>query len=319
MSAAFDRVRGHVDAGRLPSAVLGVATAEGTVALEGFGAAASDRYPLFSITKPLLGIAAARAIERGLLTTETPLRDAVPEFGAGRDDVVLLRHLASHTAGIAEPPLDPVTPLREELVTRGRDFAAGSASRYSSLAFEGIAALVEHATGHDWADAVAQWAGEIGADGLSLDHAGSVEVVDAAASGVDMARFAALRHPGAGLVGRAEDLLRLGSELLRIEGGATGGVLQPATLAMMRRPLTGDIPRLEPYIAERGQDWGFTWNLRSRAPGLIDQDVYGHGGWAGTEFWVHPSAGIAWVLLTNAVSRPGVDLDALDNAVVSAR
>lgn len=319
MSAAFDLVRGHVAAGRLPSAVLGVATADGTIALEGFGAAASARYPLFSITKPLLGIAAARAIERGLLTTETPLQAAVPEFGSGRDDTVLLRHLVSHTAGIAEPPLDPVTPLREELITRGRDFVAGSASRYSSLAFEGIAALVEHTTGQDWADAVAQWAGEIGADGLSLDHAGAVEVVDAARSGVDMARFAALRHPGAGMVGRAEDLLRLGSELLRIEGGATDGILQPATLAMMRRPLTGDIPRLEPYPTESGQDWGFTWNLRTRAPGLIDRDVYGHGGWAGTEFWVHPGAGVAWVLLTNAVSRPGVDLDALDNAVVAGR
>ena len=87
----------------------------------------------------------------------------------------------------------------------------------------------------------------------------------------------------------------------------------------VRPPLTGDIPRLEPYPAESGQDWGFTWNLRSRAPGLIDQDVYGHGGWAGTEFWVHPGAGIAWVLLTNAVSRPGVDLDAIDNAVVAGR
>ena len=81
--------------------------------------------------------------------------------------------------------------------------------------------------------------------------------------------------------------------------------MSPATLAMMRRPLTGDIPRLEPYPAERGQDWGFTWNLRTRAPGLIDRDVYGHGGWSGTEFWVHPTAGVAWVLLTNQADAPG--------------
>lgn len=317
--AAFDRVRSHVEEGRLPSAVLGVATASGIVALDAFGAQVGDRYPLFSITKPLVGIAAARVVERGLLTSETPLTTAVPGFGADRDDIVRLRHLVSHTSGIAEPALDTPGPLRAELTTRGRDFAAGTASRYSSLAFEGIAALVEHATGREWDAAVADFAGEIGADGLSADHAGAVPVVDAAAAGVDMARFAALRHPGAGLTGRAEDLLRLGSALLRIGGGETGGILQPSTLAMMRRPLTGDIPRLEPYPAERGQDWGFTWNLRTRAPGLIDQDTYGHGGWAGTEFWVHPTAGLAWVLLTNAVSRPGVDLDELDNAVVAGR
>ncbi|MFS0865810.1 serine hydrolase domain-containing protein [Microbacterium sp. 179-B 1A2 NHS] len=318
-TAAFDRVRSHVTAGQLPSAVLGVATAAGTVALDAFGASVDDRYPLFSITKPLVGIAAARAIERGLLTTETPLTAALPEFGTARDDVVRLRHLVSHTSGISEPPLDTATPLRTELLTAGRDFAAGTASRYSTLAFEGVAALVSAVTGREWDAEVASWAAEIGADGLSLDHAGTVAVDDAAAAGVDMDRFVALRNPGAGLAGRAEDLLRLGTALLRIGAGETGGILQPETLAMMRRPLTGDIPRLEPYPAERGQDWGFTWNLRSRAPGLIDQDVYGHGGWAGTEFWVHPSAGLAWVLLTNRAVRPGVDLDELDNAVVSAR
>ena len=87
---------------------------------------------------------------------------------------------------------------------------------------------------------------------------------------------------------------------------------------MMLRPLTGDIPRLDPYPAERGQDWGFAWNLRTRAPGLIDRDVYGHGGWAGTEFWIHPTAGICWVLLTNQAERQGVDADQLDNAIIAA-
>lgn len=318
--AAFEWVRRHVETGRLPTAVLGVATADGTVALEAFGdARVDDRYPLFSITKPLVGIAAARAVERGLLTLETPLSVAVPGFGADRDDIVRLRHLASHTSGISEPPLDTASPLREELVMQGRDFAAGTASRYSTLGFTGIAALIEHATGNMWDAEVAAWAAEIGAEGLSLDLAGAHPIVDAAAAGVDMARFAAGRNPGAGLAGRADDLLRLGTGLLRIGAGDDTGFLAPATLAMMRRPLTGDIPRLEPYPADRGQDWGFTWNLRSRAPGLIDRDVYGHGGWAGTEFWVHPTAGVAWVLLTNRAMRDGVDIDELDNAIVSGR
>lgn len=318
-STAFDLVRRHVADDRLPTAVLGVASADGTVALEAFGpASAEDRYPLFSITKPLLGIAAARAIARGQLTPETPLTTALPEFGARRDDVVRLRHLASHTSGIAEPPLDTAVPLRTELLSRGRDFVAGTASRYSTLAFEGIAALVEHATGRAWDAEVSAWAAEIGADGLSLDLSDAHLIADAAAAGLDMARFAALRNPGAGLAGRADDLLRLGSALLRIGGGERGGILSPATLAMMLRPLTCAIPRLEPYPAERGQDWGFTWNLRSRAPGLIDRDVYGHGGWAGTQFWVHPTAGVAWVLLTNRADHASVDADAIDNAIIGA-
>ena len=163
------------------------------------------------------------------------------------------------------------------------------------------------------------WAAAVGATGLTLDpSAGPHTVVDAVEKGLDMRSFASHRNPGAGMIGTASDLLGIGSALLRIGQGEAGGIVQPATLAMMLRPFTGDIPRLEPYLAERGQDWGFTFNLRTRAPGLIDRDVYGHGGWAGTEFWIHPSAGVAFVLMTNRNERPGVDLDELDNAVISA-
>jgi CubicO group peptidase (beta-lactamase class C family) len=323
--AAFDWARRHVEAGRLPTAVLGIATAEGTVALDAFGATdgrparVDDPYWLFSITKVLTGLSAARAVERGYLTTETPLVSAVPEFGAGRDDVVRLRHLVSHTSGIREPSLDPPEGLRAALLAPGRDFAAGAASRYSTVAFDGIAALVHHTAGWRWDADIAAWAARIGATGFTLDP--GVEphpVVDAERLGLDMRGFASHRNPGAGMIGTAADLLALGSALLRIRRGETEtSVVHPATLEMMLRPLTGDIPRLEPYVAERGQDWGFTFNLRTRAPGLIDRDVFGHGGWAGTEFWVHPTAGVAFVLLTNQAERPVVDLDEIDNAVVS--
>lgn len=323
--AAMDWARRHVDAGRIPTAVVGVANAHGILALDAFGATGDrparmdDVYRLFSITKPLTGIAAARAIERGQLTPQTALTEAMPEFGKWRDDAVRLWHLASHTSGIAEPPLDPPRSLREELRERGRDFLAGSASRYSTIAFEGIAALIEHATGRSWDAEVSAWAAEIGATGLTLDPDDAVPIPDIADAGVDLDRFVATRAPGAGLSGRASDLLALGSELLQIHGGKTDAILRPATLAMMLRPLTGDIARLDPYPAERGQDWGFTWNLRTRAPGLITRDGYGHGGWAGTELWIHPDVGLAWVLMTNRAQRTGVDIDELDNAVVSAR
>ena len=323
--AAFDWARRHVDAGRMPTAVLGIATADGVVALDAFGATdgrparVDDHYWLFSITKVLTGLSAARAVERGLLTTETPLTAAIPEFGAARDDVVRLRHLVSHTSGIREPTLDPAEGLRAALLAPGRDFVAGTASRYSTVAFDGIAELVRHSTGRDWDADVAAWAAAVGATGLTLDpSAGPHTVVDAVEKGLDMRSFASHRNPGAGMIGTASDLLGIGSALLRIGQGEAGGIVQPATLAMMLRPFTGDIPRLEPYLAERGQDWGFTFNLRTRAPGLIDRDVYGHGGWAGTEFWIHPSAGVAFVLMTNRNERPGVDLDELDNAVISA-
>ena len=177
--------------------MLGIATADGTVALDAFGATdartarVDDHYRLFSVTKPLVGLTAARAIERGLLTPETPLTDALPAFGANRDDIVRLRHLASHTSGITEPPLDAPNPLREELLGAGRDFPAGTASRYSTLAFEGIAALIEHATGGSGMPSSRRGPRQIGADGLTLDEASDPHpIVGAADAGVDIARFA---------------------------------------------------------------------------------------------------------------------------------
>ncbi|PJJ70700.1 CubicO group peptidase (beta-lactamase class C family) [Diaminobutyricimonas aerilata] len=316
---AFDWARRQVESGALPTAVLGVATAAGVQALDAFGATGSraaridDHYRLFSITKPLVGLAAARMIEMGLATPGTPLQSDVPEFGRNRDDVVRLRHLVSHTSGIAEPPMDTAAGLEAGLLGE-RDFAAGTASRYSTIAFEGVARMIRARTGRVWDEAVADTLAGVEASGLTLDEASDPHhVVDAADAGLDLQRFAALRHPGAGLLGRAEDLLSVGAALLR----NTGEIVRPTTLAMMLRPLTGDIPRLDPYPAERGQDWGFTWNLRTRAPGLIDRDAYGHGGWSGAEFWVHPTVGVAYVLLTNRAERPTVNADELDNAVVS--
>lgn len=319
-SFAFDWARRHVTEGRIPTAVLGIATADGTVALDAFGATGGrvarvdDHHRLFSVTKPLVGLTAARAIERGLLTPETPLTDALPAFGANRDDVVRLRHLASHTSGISEPPLDSPTPLRDELLSAGRDFRVGAASRYSTLAYVGIAALIAHATGREWDADLTAWASALGADGITLDEASDPHpIVGAAEAGLDVARFARRRNPGAGLIGRAQDLLAIGAALLR--GG--DDIVRPATLVMMRRSLTDGIPRLDPDSAERGQDWGFTWKLPTRAPGLIDRDAFGHGGWAGAEFWIHPTARVAYVFLTNA-SLPDLDTDRLDNAIIGA-
>ncbi|WP_282955660.1 serine hydrolase [Microbacterium azadirachtae] len=80
-----------------------------------------------------------------------------------------LSHLVSHTSGIDEPPLDTPVPLRDELIRRGRDFPAGTTSRYSTLAFAGVAALIEHVTGETWDAAISAWTRAVGAHGITLD------------------------------------------------------------------------------------------------------------------------------------------------------
>lgn len=327
---AFDWARRHVESAALPTAVVAVADRTGIVDAAAFGTSegaavtVDDPYLLFSITKPLTALTAARAMERGLLTPATALQEAVPGFGANRDDTVRLWHLLSHTSGIGEPPLDPAADLTTELVSRGRDFAAGTMSRYSTLAFTGVARMIEHVTDRSWEAELSVWTSQVGATGLTLDpDAPAHPVADAGAAGVDITRFRSHRNPGAGARGTASDLLAIGTQLLRLTDPndavpADERIVHPATLRAMITSRTDGIPRLDPFSADRGTHWGLGWNLRTEAPGLLDRDVFGHGGWAGTEFWVHPTAGIAWVLLTNQALRPGVDIDELDNAIVTA-
>ncbi|MCU1407474.1 MAG: hypothetical protein JWQ43_3777 [Glaciihabitans sp.] len=319
-ATAFDWARRQVDSGLLPTAVLGIATSEGVVALDAFGASGDrqakidDYYPLFSITKPIVGLTALRAVENGLLSLTAPLSSALPEFVRGD---VTLTHLLTHTSGIAEPSLDAPQGLRRALLEGGADFAAGSMSRYSSVAFDGVKALVESATGDTLESALAAMLGPIGAGGITFDiDVDPHPVVDAAQQGLDYNAFVKLNHPGAGLLARASDLLALGSALLREDGS----VVHRSTQAAMLRHHTVGLPKLEPYPAERGQDWGLGWNVRHSAPGLLERNVFGHGGWAGTEFWIYPELGVCFVLLTNIASpsRFGLETDQLFNAVAAA-
>jgi CubicO group peptidase (beta-lactamase class C family) len=321
-SHAFDWAKRQVESGPLPTAVLGIATADGVADVAAFGASGDraahigDAYPIFSITKPLVALTALRAVERGLLALDAPIAGAVPEFGSGRSDTVTLTHLLTHTSGIEEPPLDAPLGLRRSLVEGRVDFAAGTATRYSSIAFEGVAALVEQATGSTLHAELEELALAAGAPGLTFDtDCNPHPVVDAEEQGLDYSAFTRLRHPGAGLFATADDLLAIGSALLRNDGS----LVHPTTRDAMLRPLTSGLPKLEPYPVERGQDWGLGWNLRHSAPGLLERGVFGHGGWAGTEFWMYPEIGVCFVLLTNVATpgRLGFNADPLFNAVAA--
>jgi CubicO group peptidase (beta-lactamase class C family) len=321
MRSAFDWAQRQVRDGILPTAVLGIGTSKGISDVAAFGSSGSrvattdDAYPLFSITKPLVGLTALRAVERGLLALDAPLVGALPEF---HNPAVTLIHLLSHTSGVSEPRLDVAEGTRRGLLDGDQDFAPGSMTRYSSIAFEGVAALVETATGQSLDANLASLAADAGMPGLTFERDGDPHpVFGAAEQDLDYERFVTLRHPGAGLFATATDLLNLGSALLRDDGS----VVQPTTRAAMLRPLTAGLPKLAPYPVERGQDWGLGWNLRHSAPGLLERGVFGHGGWAGTEFWVYPELDLSFVLLTNvaAPDRLGFNADPLFNAVAAGR
>ncbi|MGW0484226.1 serine hydrolase domain-containing protein [Nonomuraea sp. NPDC003214] len=316
---ALDWVRREIDGGRLPCAVFGAATSGGIQVLEAFGThdgratRTDDHFALFSVTKPLVGLAALRQVERGLLSLRRPLRDVLPAFA--RPDVTLW-HLLTHTAGIAEQTLTP-DDLVEHLVTAPALFEAGTLSHYSNLAFAGIAEMIRDVTGRDVAGVVDSDLNPLvpGGGRITFDPAcdpAEVHGVELLGPGFDLDAFVRLRHPAGALFSRAEDLLALGGALLR----GDRALIHPTTLAAMTTPQTTGLVKLQPDPVNAGQDWGLTWNLRHSAPGLLERRLYGHGGASGCQWWMYPEQDACFVLLINvmAPSLSGVDVDGLHNA-----
>ncbi|GAA1699410.1 serine hydrolase domain-containing protein [Microcella alkalica] len=318
---AIDWMRARVDSGQLPTGVLGVCSADGVLALEAFGtdggrpATVDDRYALYSVTKPLTGLVIARAIERGLLTSETPLRVALPQAPAG---AATLGQLLSHTSGIVDHELDGGESLRESLATALLESAPGTVRRYNNLAYEGAVAILEHATGEEFIDLFTELTDAAGAGTLSFDPADAHEIHDADLAGHDPSLVFAARHPAAGAVGSVHDLLAIGQSLL----AGDSRIVAPTTLAAMQRSRTTGLPVLDEDLIKRFEDFGLAWNLPHR-PGLLDHSLFGHTGWTGTQFWISRDSGLCVVALTNRLDswRPevGVDWDQLLNAAMSAR
>ncbi len=329
--AAADWTHRQVDLGRLPVAVIGVVDANGVVDVAAFGtdsvsgrtAHVDDRFALYSITKPLVALTAMRAVERGLLTTETPLREALPAFS---HPGVTLQHVLSHTSGIADVRLEDdgavrshghATTLREAVERAPIEFVPGTARRYANLSWEGAVALVEHATGNAFADEFAAMAATVGAHHLSFDAEGAHHVHGYERYDHDPTQLFPLRHPAAGAVANAADLLAVARSLLMNDGA----IVSPATLAAMQQSRTAGLYVIDVEPLKRFEQFGLGF-LLPRGPGLLDHSVYGHSGWTNTQLWVSPAAGRAVVMLTNRLdaSEPdvGMNVDQLLNAVFLA-
>ncbi|MFF1828987.1 serine hydrolase domain-containing protein [Paenarthrobacter sp. NPDC058040] len=319
---AIDWARKQTEQGRVPVAVLGIASSEGIEEIVAFGsdggrnATADDHFALFSVTKPITALTVMRQVELGKLSLGTFLATAVPGFGADRTDNVTLEHLLSHRSGITDPNIDAATPLRDALTKAGQTFYAGSLVQYCNLAFEGAAAMAEWADGRPFEEQLLALAADTGAQGLTFDAGCKPHTVHVDSEpSLDVHAMYKNRHPGAGLFGTAADLLNLGTELLRDSGKA----VQPATLAAMRRPRTKDVPFISVLPSPR-RHTGLGFQLPANESELTARGIYGHPGWAGTEWWMLPEQDRCVVFLTNVLDTPdlGVDTTELFNAVAAS-
>jgi CubicO group peptidase (beta-lactamase class C family) len=103
-----------------------------------------------------------------------------------------------------------------------------------------------------------------------------------------------------------------------LNGGELGGkrYLSPESLKLLKTVQTGDLPTGFLQSAEygyRGTNYGWgigTCVLRAPHPGvaaMLSPGTFGHGGAWGTQAWIDPVRGVAYVLM---VQRPVGNADA---------
>ncbi len=280
-------------------------------------------FDLASVTK-VFGTAAlaARLVERGWITWETPVSALLPQFSHGE---IKIKHLLSHTAGFAAwAPFweqirekfsgqdllrvaiaDRQRMMRELVLASVPEVAVETRALYSDLSFLILGFALEEATGLPLDVAVKRWVwAPMGIEGAFYRRTfGTLETLqDVAATELSEWRGGVLQgqvhdencwtmggYGGhAGAFGRAEDVLRFARALCL-------GFFSPQTLRAMWTRVS------RPSGCERTLGWDTPSSEGSSVGRLFSQASVGHLGFTGTSLWIEPEKGIAAVLLSNRV------------------
>lgn len=343
--------QGWVDSGRIVGGVLLVAQAGVLryVSARGWadrerrvGVTQDTRFRLASLTKLLTSVTVLRLCEQGILHLDAPVTEALlafrPCLSTGREPVITLRHLLSHTSGLSygfeqtcgnayeragvSDGLDRVEfDLEENLMRLARQpllFEPGSAWGYS-LATDVLGAVIEQSTGLALSRVIAEQvthplgmgstsfrqdqgylarAYKDGADGPERISDNDVLVLESGRAQVSSGRVYDAQAYESGGAGM---LGSAGDYLKLLECLRLGGaplLSLPNTLALLGNAI-GEVT-----LKGRGPGWTFGLGPLILDDPLAAGQPQGVGTWSwcglyGSHYWVDPVAEVSLVVLTN--------------------
>ena len=305
---ALDVLHDALEAGFPPGAAAAVVDRDGFVARAWGGLAVTDPtiavgpetvFDLASLTKVVATVPLALALaERGAWTLDDPLARWLRRFPLPE---ITLRHCLTHCSGL--PAWRPfyeqargVRAIRRLLYAVPPEHALAERVCYSDLNFMLVGWAAARCAGRPLDRAARALVLEpLGMRRTRYRPPPSWRHAIAATEAVwgvvhdDNARALGGVSGHAGLFGPLADLARFARALLRADEHA---VLSRAAIDRMTRREAGEPPDVR----------GLGWQLQpfAMAAGWPD-DAYGHTGFTGTSLLVSPAAGLAVVLLTNAV------------------
>lgn len=284
-----------------------------------------------SMTKPVTAVALLMLQDEGKLNVYDPVSKYIPEFAAlktpsGKPANLTIAQIMTHTSGLGEAPREAAANARTlaDLIpfylAAAMQFEPGTKWSYCQSGINTSSRIVEVVSGTPFDVFVQQRI----FDSLGMKNTTFYPAKKPSAQIVGTTRknkttgalepapppsYGAEGHPplgNGGLFSTGPDYARFCQMLLA--GGVYDGkrYLSPEAMKLLQTVQTGDLPTGFFQSAEfgnRGTNYGWaigTCILRAPHPGvaaMLSPGTFGHGGAWGTQAWIDPARGVAYVLM----------------------
>ncbi|XZE43090.1 serine hydrolase domain-containing protein [Pirellulaceae bacterium SH467] len=342
--AVREAMKGFVEEKEISGAVTLVASSEKVLHLDATGfadlesqqALKSDSiFWIASMTKPMTGVCVMMLVEEGKLNLDAPISDYLPEMknlalSDGTPARITLRHLLTHTSGMAELPGGEAYSSKnlKEAATRYAKvkvlFPPGSKWQYSQTSINTAACIVEAVSGKPFdvflqerictplgmkdttfylSDAQVQ---RLAKSYRRTEQGELVEAPIGLLGGKKPTDRDRMPAANGGLFSTAEDYSRFARMLLR-KGELDGvRILAPKSVAEFSTPSAGEV--ITGFTP--GNTWGIGCCIVLDPQGVtkdLSSGSYGHGGAYGTQAWIDPTKDRCYILMTQRANFPNAD------------
>jgi CubicO group peptidase (beta-lactamase class C family) len=295
-----------------------------------------------SMTKPITGAAILMLQDGGKLNVADPVAKYLPEFAklktpSGKPANLTITQILTHTSGLGEaggPEAQKAKTLADLVplwLAAPMQYEPGEKWKYTQSGINAAARIVEVVSGMTF-DAFLQK--EL-FDPLGMKHTTfylTTELRSQLATAYAKNKETGLLEPvpprpefgprdrppqgNGGLYSTATDYARFCQMLLN--GGSLNGhrYLTPAAMKFLMTPQTGDLPTgffQNATFGNHGANYGWgiaTCILRTPhegVPAMLSPGSFGHGGAWGTQAWIDPVKGVAYVLMVQRSNFPNSD------------
>jgi CubicO group peptidase (beta-lactamase class C family) len=294
-----------------------------------------------SMTKPFTAVSILMLQDEGKLQISDPVEKFIPEFAAlktpsGQPAHITIEQLLTHTSGLGEgdtAAIKAAHTLRDLIpiyLASPMLYESGDHWRYTQSGINVAARIVEVTSGRSFDEFVSKRILKpLGMKNTTFypnkkqrSHLATPYIKDKQTGSLTAAPYADYGNKGqppfgnAGLFSTGPDYARFCQMLLN--GGTFRGkrYLSPAAFQQLTTVHTGELKtgflQTEEY-GNRGMNYGWGIGvaiLKAPHPGvaeMLSPGTFGHGGAWGTQAWIDPVRGLAYILM---VQRPGVNGDA---------